>query len=88
MGLGGGTSDGIDGIKILSNVCKIGKDFNSIAGNGGIGDIFSKMGPNSRFWSQKSHFGLILFLKGEMLKSPNEENGGFCHTADPPLSHC
>ena len=46
------------------------------------------MGPNSRFWSQKSHFGLILFLKGEMLKSPNEENEGFCPTADPPLSHC
>ena len=59
-----------------------------IAGNGGTGDVFSKMGPNSRFWSQKSYFGLILFLKGEMLKSPNKENGGFCPTADPPLSHC
>ncbi len=58
-----------------------------IAGNGGE-EFFSKMRPNSRFWSQKSHFGLILFLKGEMLKFPNEENGGFCHTADPPLSHC
>lgn len=59
-----------------------------IAGDGSEKDVFSKMGPNSRFWSQKSHFGLILFLKGEMLKSPNEENGGFCPTADPPLSHC
>nr|DAJ79611.1 MAG TPA: hypothetical protein [Bacteriophage sp.] len=46
------------------------------------------MGPNFRFWSQKSHFGPIFILKGEMLKSPNEENEGFCPTADPPLSHC
>lgn len=39
--------------------------------------FFSKMGPNSQFWSQKSHFGTIFILKGEMLKSPNEENEGF-----------
>ena len=50
--------------------------------------FFSKMGPNSRFWSQKSHFGLILFLNGEMLKPINWRNGVFCPTADPPLSHC
>lgn len=64
-----------------------GENSDRIAGNGGAEDVFSKMGPNSRFWSQKSHFGLIFILKGEMLKSPNEENGGFCPTADPPLSH-
>jgi hypothetical protein len=59
-----------------------------IAGDGSEKDVFSKMGPNFRFWSQKSHFGPIFILKGEMLKSPNEENEGFCPTADPPLSHC
>lgn len=48
-----------------------------IAGNGSEKDVFSKMGPNSQFWSQKSHFGPIFILKGEMLKSPNEENEGF-----------
>lgn len=51
MRLGGGTSDGIDGIRILSNVCKIGKDFNSIAGNEGTEDIFQK-------WDQTPDFGL------------------------------
>ena len=61
---------------------------NEIAGDGGEDGVFSKMGPNSRFWSQKSHFGLILFLKGEMLKPINWRNGVFCPTADPPLSHC
>ena len=40
MGLGVGTNDGIDGIRILSNVCKIGKDSNSIAGNGGEEGVF------------------------------------------------
>ena len=44
---------------------------NEIAGDGGEDGVFSKMGPNSRFWSQKSHFGLILFLKGKMLKPIN-----------------
>lgn len=65
-----------------------GRTSDGIAGNGGTDGVFSKMGPGCEIWSQKSHFGLILFLKGEMLKSPNEENGGFCPTADPPLSHC
>lgn len=65
-----------------------GETSDRIAGNEGAEDVFSKMGPNFDFWSQKSHFGLILFLKGEMLKSPNEENGGFCPTAATPLSHC
>lgn len=88
MGLGVGTNDGIDGIRILSNVCKIGKDFNSIAGNEGTEDIFSKMGPNSRFWSHFAHSGLILILLAKMLKSPNEENGVFCPPAATPLSHC
>ena len=48
----------------------------------------SKMRPKVIFWSHFADFGPILFLKGEMLKSPNEENEGFCPTADPPLSHC
>lgn len=88
MSLRDGTSDGIEGIKILSNVCKIGKDFNSIAGNDGTEDIFSKMGPNSRFWSHFAHSGLILILLAEMLKSTNEENGVYCPPAATPLSHC
>nr|DAZ56904.1 MAG TPA: hypothetical protein [Caudoviricetes sp.] len=29
------------------------------------------MRPKTKIWSQKSHFGLILFLKAEMLKSLN-----------------
>ena len=45
-----------------------------IAGDGSEKDVFSKMGPNFRFWSQKSHFGPIFILKGEMLKTINEEN--------------
>lgn len=53
MGLRGGTSDRIDGIRILSNVCKIGKDFNSIAGNEGTEDIFSKIGPVFDHFLQK-----------------------------------
>lgn len=65
-----------------------GETSDGIAGDGSEKDVFSKMGPNFRFWSQKSHFGPIFILKGEMLKSPNEENEGFCPTADPPLSHC
>lgn len=50
--------------------------------------FFQKWDQTSDFWSQKSHFGPIFILKGEMLKPPNEENEGFCPTADPPLSHC
>nr|DAP41539.1 MAG TPA: hypothetical protein [Caudoviricetes sp.] len=46
------------------------------------------MGPKSQFWSQKSHFGLILFLKGEMLKSPKWEKGDFSPMPVPRLSHC
>lgn len=65
-----------------------GETSDGIAGDGGEKGVFSKMGPNFDFWSQKSHFGPILFLKGEMLKSINWENGGFCPTAAPPLSHC
>ena len=59
-----------------------------ITGEGVEVGVFSKMGPNSQFWSQKSHFGLILFLNGEMLKPINWRNGVFCPTTDPPLSHC
>lgn len=88
MGLGVGTNDGIDGIRILSNVCKIGKDSNSIAGNEGTEDIFSKMRPGSEIWSHFADSGLILILLTEMLKSPNEENGVFCPPAATPLSHC
>lgn len=48
-----------------------GETSDRIAGNGGAEDVFSKMGPNSRFWSQKSHFGPIFILKAEMLKPIN-----------------
>ena len=59
-----------------------------IAVDGGSEDIFSKMGPECEIWSHFADFGLILFLKGEMLKPINWENGVFCPPADPPLSHC
>ena len=49
---------------------------------------FLKMGPGTDFWSHFADSGPILFLKGEMLKTINEENGGFCPIADPLLSHC
>ena len=61
---------------------------NEIAGDGGEEGVFSKMGPNSRFWSQKSHFGLILILLAKMLKPINYKNGGYCPPAATPLSHC
>lgn len=37
-----------------------------IAGDGSEKDVFSKMGPNSRFWSQKSH----LIFEGRNVKVP------------------
>lgn len=59
-----------------------------IAGNGDAKGVFSKMGPNSQFWSHFAHSGLILILLAEMLKSTNDENGVFCPPAATPLSHC
>ena len=35
---------------------------------------FLKMGPGTDFWSHFADSGPILFLKGEMLKTINEEN--------------
>ena len=46
------------------------------------------MRPGHEIWSHFADSGLILFLKGEMLKPINWENGVFCPTADPLLSHC
>lgn len=42
-----------------------------ITGNGGEEGVFSKMGPNSRFWSHFAQSGLILILLAEMLKPIN-----------------
>ena len=65
-----------------------GETSDGIAGDGGAEDIFSKMGPECEIWSHFADFGPILFLKGEMLKPINWENGVLGPTADPPLSHC
>lgn len=59
-----------------------------IAGNGSEKDVFSKMGPGYEIWSHFADSGLILFLKGEMLKPINCKNGVSCPTAATPLSHC
>lgn len=45
------------------------------------------MRPNYSFWSQKSHFGLILFWNVQMLKTINEKKRVFCPIADSRLPH-
>lgn len=43
------------------------------------------MGPEYEIWSHFADSGLILFLKGEMLKPINWKNGVSCPTAAPPI---
>ena len=59
-----------------------------IAVDGGSEDIFSKMGPECEIWSHFADFGLILFLKGEMLKSPKWKKWDFSPISVPQLSPC
>ena len=50
--------------------------------------VSPKMGPECEIWSHFTDFGLILFLKGEMLKSPKWKKWDFSPISVPQLSPC